>query len=237
MEKVRNFFALVLLSILVLIIPRAAGYFANLFNYSSIDPDGSFAWISVHHIFQAFVFLLIMVLIKKKYHLDFGFHWGDKTTGKIITLRFIKYFTLYNIGSFAILILTNGFQAFQFPLTSSNIIGYMGFQLLLSCPSEELIFRAFAITMFTMLIKRKTITPHISPATLLAAVIFSIAHIGFSFGPFVITYSASQLLLALVLGIFYGICYEKSGSMYYPMIMHSYSNILMVGTTIVLSIV
>jgi len=237
MEKVRNFFAIVLLSTLILFIPRAAGYFASLFDYSSIDPDGSFAWISVHHIFQAFVFLLIMVLLKKKYHFDFGFHWGDKATGKLITLRFIKYFTLYNIGAYAILILTNSFQVFQFPLKSINIIGYMGFQLLLSGPSEELIFRAFAITMFTMLIKGKPIANHISPATLLAAVIFAMAHIGFSFAPFAVTYNASQLLLALVLGIFYGICYEKSGSMYYPMIMHSYSNILMVGTTIVLSLV
>ncbi len=237
MEKARNLIIVILLSFLLLFIPRTAGYFANLFNYSAIDPDGSFAWISVHHIFQAFVFLLIMILLKKKHHLDFGFHWGDKIIGKIITLRFFKYFTFYTIGSFTFLIITNGFQHFQFPLTATNIVGYMGFQLLLSGPSEELIFRAFAITMFSMFLKRKTITHHISSANLLAAVVFAVAHMSFSFNPFGVTYSMSQMLLAFGLGIFYGICYEKSGSMYYPMIMHSFSNVLMVGATIILSFI
>ncbi|WP_422486552.1 CPBP family intramembrane glutamic endopeptidase [Gudongella sp. DL1XJH-153] len=237
MEKARNFIIVILLSFLLLFIPRTADYFANLFDYSTIDPDGSFAWISVHHIFQALIFLLIMIFLKKRYNLNFGLHWGDKTVGKIITLRFFKYFTFYTIGSFTFLILTNGFQHFQFPLTATNIVGYMGFQLLLSGPSEELIFRAFAITMFSLFLKRKTITYNISSANLLAAVVFAMAHMSFTFNPFGMTYSSSQLVLAFGLGIFYGICYEKSGSMYYPMIMHSFSNVLMVGATIVLSFI
>jgi membrane protease YdiL (CAAX protease family) len=235
MENVKNLTLTIATSFFILFVPRAAGFFASLFDYSAIDPDDSFAWISVHHIFQAAVFILIMVLLTKKFNLDFGFKWGEKNIGKMITLKFIKYFTIYTLVSFAILILTNSFQAFQFPLTQKNIAGYMGFQLLLSGPSEELIFRGFAITIFTMLIKGKTISQHISLANLLAAVVFAMAHMGFSFEPFGITYNASQLFLSFVLGIFYGICYEKSGSMYYPMIMHSYSNVIMVGSTIILS--
>lgn len=237
MVKSRNLITVILLSFLLLFIPRVAGLFADLFDYSPIDPDGSFAWISVHHIFQALVFLLIMVLLKKRYGFDFGFHWGDKTIGKTITLRFFKYFTLYTIGSFIFLILTNGFQSFQFPLTATNIFGYLGFQLLLSGPSEELIFRAFAITAFSLLLKGKIISEHLSLANLIAALVFAMAHMSFSFAPFGVTYNMPQLLLAFVLGIFYGICYEKSGSMYYPMIMHSFSNVLMVGLTIALSFI
>ena len=41
----------------------------------------------------------------------------------------------------------------RFPLTPRNIVGQLGFQLLLSGPSEELIFRAFAITMLALMIR------------------------------------------------------------------------------------
>jgi uncharacterized protein len=40
------------LTVLLLGVPRLAGAFADLFDYSAIDPDGAFAWISVHHIAQ-----------------------------------------------------------------------------------------------------------------------------------------------------------------------------------------
>ena len=235
MMILRNLIIVIFLSFLLLFIPKIAGSFAYLFNYATIDPHGAFAWISVHHLFQAAVFIFIMLFLKKKYHLDFGFHWGDKNTGKTITLIFVKYFTIYTVGSFVYLILSNSFQAFQFPLTPNNIVGYLGFQLLLSGPSEELIFRAFAITMFAIFLKRKSIIRPISLANLLAAIVFSAAHISFSFAPFSVAYSPPQLILAFTLGLFYGVCYKKSGSMYYPMIMHSFSNVLMVGTTIALS--
>jgi membrane protease YdiL (CAAX protease family) len=37
------------------------------------------------------------------------------------------------------------------------------------------------------------------------------------------------------LGLFYGVAYERSGSMLYPMIMHSISNVAMVGTLVLAS--
>ena len=237
MRIVKKIFYVAILSVFMLYIPRLAGSFADLFDYSSIDPDGSYAWISIHHIFQALVFLPIMVILGKIYGLDFGFHWGDKLAGRRITLKFFKYFTIYNIGAFAFILLGNGFQPFQFPLTGTNIIGYMSFQLFLSGPSEELIFRAFAITLFALILKSKGFKGHISAANIVAAIVFAMAHMRFSFAPFEVSFVTMQLVLAFVLGIFYGICYEKSGSMYYPMIMHSFSNVLMVGTTIVLSFI
>ncbi len=237
MKVLRNIFFIVILSIFMLYIPRLAGSFADLFDYRSIDPDGAYAWISVHHIFQALVFLPVMVILGKVYGLDFGFHWGDKSVGRKITLKFFLYFTIYNIGAYAFILLANGFEPFQFPLSANNILGYMGFQLFLSGPSEELIFRAFAITLFALVLKSSWIKGHVSAANILAAIIFAMAHMRFSFAPFEVSFITMQLVLAFGLGIFYGICYEKSGSMYYPMMMHSFSNVMMVGTTIILSFI
>jgi len=38
-------------------------------------------------------------------------------------------------------------------------------------------------------------------------------------------------MYSIGLGLFYGVAYERSGSMLYPMIMHSFSNVAMIGVT------
>lgn len=56
-----------------------------------------------------------------------------------------------------------------------------------------------------------------------------IAHIGWSVSPFNIYADPMQLVQSLVFAIFYGKAFEKSGSILYPMLMHSASNVIMVG--------
>ena len=206
---------------------------ADIFNYQSIDPDGSFAWISIHHIVQALIFLLIIIVISTKFKsLEFGFGWGNKEAGKRYVLLFALIFGVGSIVSHLIVVLTSSFQHFPYPLTSTNIIGQMGFQLLLSGPSEELIFRAFAITMLAMVIKGRILGGKISVANIIAAVVFGLAHVNFSLATFEVNYNLLQVIMAVTLGLIYGDCYEKTGSMFYPMMMHSISNIIMVGLTI-----
>jgi membrane protease YdiL (CAAX protease family) len=112
----------------------------------------------------------------------------------------------------------------------------LGFQLLLSGPSEELIFRAFAITMLVPVIRGRFLKGKVSYANLIAALIFGLAHVKFSFAPFAVDYTLYQVLMSVILGLFYGDCYEKTGSVYYPMIMHSVSNIVMVSMTVIASL-
>lgn len=93
MRNIKKIIWVIFLSFILLLVPKIAGLFASLFDYSTIDPNGSYAWISVHHLFQAFVFLFVMILCKRTYQVDFGFHWGDKKIGKAITLKI--YLVLY----------------------------------------------------------------------------------------------------------------------------------------------
>jgi uncharacterized protein len=224
------------LAILLLGVPRLSGVIASLFDYRAIDPDGAYAWISVHHVVQALILLIIMAAISKFKPLDFGFGWGDKKVGTLYVLRFSLFFSIYTAGAFLVLFLTDSFQQFPYPLTATNIIGQMGFQLLLSGPSEELIFRAFAITMLALVITGRAFRATVSYANIIAAAIFGLAHVAFSFAPFAVSYNPSQVILAIVLGLLYGDCYEGTNSMYYPMMMHSISNVVMVGFTIVASL-
>ena len=221
------------LTVLLLGVPRLAGAIAHLFDYQAIDPDGSYAWISVHHIVQAFIFIIIIIATTRYIPLDFGFKWGNKRLGKKYVLLFTMIFGAGSVVTHIATILSGAFQPFQYSLTTTNIFGQMGFQLLLSGPSEELIFRAFAITMLALFIRGRFFKGKISCANLIAAVIFGLAHVGISFDPFSLTYHPFQVILSIILGIVYGDCYEKTGSVLYPIILHSISNVVMVGLTII----
>jgi len=229
---IKNILWVLLLALLLLGVPRLAGLIAGQFDYRAIDPDGAFAWISVHHIAQAAIFILLIVVIRLFKPLKFGFGWGNKTVGLRYVLKFALMFTAGSVVSYLLALLTGSFQAFAYPLTAPNIIGHLGFQLFLSGPSEELIFRAFAITLLSLMIRKRTMNGKVSYVNLIAAVIFGMAHMRFSFSPFSVQFSSFQVILSIVLGFFYGDCYEKTKSMYYPMMMHSISNIAMVGISI-----
>lgn len=56
-----------------------------------------------------------------------------------------------------------------------------------------------------------------------------IAHIGWRIRPFTISADPMQLVQSFLFAIFYGKAFEKSGSNLYPMLMHSVSNVIMVG--------
>jgi uncharacterized protein len=223
------------LTVLLLGIPRLAGLIANAFDYSHVDPDGAFAWISIHHIAQAVIFLVIMAAITHRSGIRFGFGWGDRERGFFWVRLFALIFGGYIVVSLIIVIATGTFQPFPYPLTARNVAGQLGFQLLLSGPSEELIFRAFAITMFSLWIKGRLLKG-LSNANIIAAVIFALAHVGFTFAPFTVSFDPGQLVYSLALGLAYGACYEQSKSMVYPMMMHSMSNVVAVGVSIVVTL-
>ncbi len=222
-----------LLTVLLLGVPRLAGLIADLFDYQVIDPHGAYAWIAVHHIVQALIFLIIILVVNLFKPLDYGFHWGNKTVGRKYVAHFTLIFGAGSLVNHLAAIYLNTFQPFSYPLTATNIVGQLGFQLFLSGPSEELIFRAFAITMLALVVKSRLLKGKVSTANLIAAIIFGMAHMSFSFAPFAVKYSAYQVILSVALGLFYGDCYEKTGSMYYPMMMHSVSNIIMVALTVI----
>jgi len=221
---------------LLLGVPMVAGIIASTLDYSAVDPDGTFAWIIVHHLVQAIIFLVIIVGLRRITPLGFGLTRGNEQVGKQYVRRFTLVFSLCTIVSLAIMLLTKSFQPFHHPLTARNIIGYLGFQLFLSGPSEELIFRAFAMTMLGLVLRGRILSGKVSVVNIAAAVIFGLAHVSFSFAPFQVSYSPMQVLFCIGLGILDGDCYEKSGSVVYPMLMHSISNVITVSATILVTL-
>ncbi len=238
---------IVLMTVLLLGVPRLGGAVADQFDYSAIDPDGVFAWASVRHVVQALIFLGLMLVIRRSTDLRFGFGLGDTEIGLLYVRILSLIFAAYAIGSVLIMLVAGAFTVFPYPLTTRNVLGQLGFQLFLSGPSEELIFRAFAITMLALFVSGplvggdtvvgrgiiKVFGGLITVPNLLAAIIFGLAHVRFTLIPFSATFSTFQVIYAFILGLFYGVCYERSDSVLYPMAMHSITNVVGVGVTVI----
>lgn len=209
---------------------KIGGLIANLFNYQKIDPQNLFAFVSVHHIVQAIIAILIIITLKKMYDINFGFKFGKVKEGVYYVGIFIMLMLIYILISYAIGYYFGIINPYNYPLNLKNILGTLGFQLLLSGPSEEILFRALPISLlFYLFKKRKIFKWGISLETIVASGLFSIAHIQWSLSPFLINMDFYQLIYAFILGVVYGKVYQKTGSVLYPMIMHSLSNVLSVG--------
>ena len=220
---------------------RTGGFVTNLFTYDRIDPYNLFAWVSVHHIVQMIIALAAILILAKAKGIDFGFGLGNVKVGLDHTWNFTIIIAIYVIVVRVVNVVFFSFSVPNFPLNITNVAGTLGFQLLLSGPAEEILFRALPIVVLAYSFKSgKSIkidkklsgveSFEVSPETVIASIFFTIAHIGWTINPFAITHlNIHQLILSFVVGIFYGVAFQKSKSVIYPMAMHSISNVLIVG--------
>lgn len=232
----RTGLSLVVISLLFIfqqIANKIGSFIANSFNYKAIDEYGIFANVSVHHIVQMIIALLVIIILTKKYKIDFGFNVGDKKLGMRYVTVFSVALLIYAIIEYGIGYFSNQILQYDYPLNLKNVLGTLGFQLLLSGTSEEILFRALPIGIITFWIgsnkEMKIAKWNISYEVIVAAALFSIAHIRWTINPFSISMIYLQLIYSFVLGIIYGKVYQESNSVIYPMIMHSISNVIMVG--------
>lgn len=222
----------VILSVFMFIFQQVAsgvgGSIASLFDYSLIDKDNTFMWLSVHHIIQMIIAYMGITYLNRVFHLDFGLKFRKSKVGIKYTAFFILAMLIYVLVMYMARYSPNSITPFSYPLNKTNIIGTLGFLSLLSGVSEEILFRALPITLFSYMLNYdkndKALLVIVSSAAL-----FSIAHIQWTLIPFTIVANWVQLLSTFILGIIYGITFRKTNSIIYPMIMHSMGNVLMVG--------
>ncbi|MDD4493921.1 MAG: CPBP family intramembrane metalloprotease [Eubacteriales bacterium] len=204
---------------------------ADLLPYEGIDPYEAFAWVSVHHITEMLIALGVIMVLSKLLKADFGLSTGDRKKGIKYVVVYTSLFAGVTLVSHILMMLFNMLPVYDFPLSINNVIGTLGFQLLLSGPAEEILYRAIPITMLLYVLgKSVKVKWGITLETIIASFLFAIAHMKLSLIPFTIEANYFQLFYAFVLGIIQGKAYQDSRSILYPIFMHSISNVLMVGT-------
>lgn len=199
---------------------------ASLFDCFAIDKDGIFMSVSVHHIFMALVTLGILCAIQKKINLDFKLKPKKDKRGITYTALFCAAILVYYIVWYVVFgIVLDAIAGYDYELTAVNILGTLGFQLLLSGTAEELVFRALPIGCLRAVCGKNSKFADVA-VLLLSSVLFTIAHINFTLPLSGQWYS---LIYVFVGGLIYGVAYLKSSSIIYPMMMHGVSNFISVG--------
>ena len=228
----RGYFVFVILFVFQVFAGKLGWAVADLFSCETADPNGLFARLSIHHLTQMLISLVAIFIIGKVIQVDFGFHLGDKKTG----LRYLLIFTGAIAGialAYHILMEITGQPITNnFPLNTRNILGTLGFQLLLSGPSEEILYRALPVTLLVFAFgKSISVSKNITLEVVLASLLFAAAHVRWTIAPFSISeLNIFGLVYAFAMGILNGFVYQKSRSIVYPILMHSLSNVFMVGT-------
>ena len=204
---------------------------ADLLPYERFDPYKAFGWISVHHITEMLIALAVIMIISKLLKVDFGFSLGDRKKGTKYVVVYTAIFAGVTFVCHILMLIYNMLPVYDFPLNKNNIFGTLGFQLLLSGPAEEILYRALPITMLEHVLEKSVkVKWGITLETIIASFMFAIAHMKLSLFPFTIEANYFRLFYAFVLGTIQGKIYQDSRSIVYPMFMHSISNVLMVGT-------
>jgi membrane protease YdiL (CAAX protease family) len=221
------FFLLFLLQVLS---GMAGSFVADRIPFEKIDPYDSFARISIHHAVITAISVIVIVLMRKRLKIDFYIQLGDKEKGKRYLGIFLLAFALISVAVHIFMRIFDRLPVYSFPLDKRNVIGTLGFQLLLSGPAEELLYRALPVSLLTYAFGRSIpITKNMTLEVFLASLLFSFAHTRWSLNPPVFEIDFFNVFYAFILGSIQGTVYQKSKSIVYPVLMHSFSNVFMVG--------
>ncbi len=183
----------------------------------------------IHHFGQMILALVFITIILRGRFYDYGFNLKNWR----LSLKYILGFFLIYGGITVLNYLPNFLEgkphSFGFSHTTFNILGWISFQAIMSGTSEEIFFRSLLQTFLTQVWKGsfKIIKLNVPSAAIIAAVIFTFAHVEINLTPFSINYNLLQVIMAFVLGIFYGITYDRTKSLVAPIVTHNYANFIM----------
>lgn len=180
-----------------------------------------------HHLWQLLLALVAIGVLSRGH---WG-RWGLNLRRRSESTRIIKRFTLvygaYFIGiGFVLQWLLFPAPDAPGPLEPGQIAGRLLFGFVLVGISEEVLFRGLIHTALAgawtgAFWWRSWAMP---TAGIIAALIFTLAHVRIDLQPLEVTYSLPQLLMAFVLGLFYSAAYHRTGSLLAPVVCHNLSD-------------
>ena len=232
--KLNKPLTIILAAIALLFVQEFAGKVgsavAYLFSYEKFDPDNVFAWQSVHHLVMLLIGLAVVSVLSRLLKDNFGFQLGDRKKGVRYCILFTVALTVISLMYHIFMHISGRPLTYDFALNLGNVLGTLSFQLLLSGTAEEILYRALPVTVLLHILgKSVRLKWNITLEVILASLLFSIAHIKWSLSPFTVDANISQLIYAFAIGTVQGMAYQESRSVLYPILMHSASNVLMVG--------
>jgi uncharacterized protein len=184
--------------------------------------SGSWLHYVNHHLAQMAIALVLIALLTHGRLRTAGLNLDNvRESARLITTGFFPILLFFLLAGHAFTPLVQGLPPERFAdgVRIADLVGILAFSWVLVGLSEEIVFRGFfqtALARFwrgTMSIFGVTVPV----AGLLAAAIFTIAHISFRS----MSADPRQLVLAFVLGVYYAVVYYRTGSLLAPIVAHN----------------
>lgn len=236
-----NLFKKILLLLFVIIVAEIipygfAKYIDDYFGKFIFQTD-AFGYFIRAFIHRSVQFILVFILLKlmfqdKLSNLGFNF-WNKGLSLKILGYVVISWPIIVFVFFLFSMTYVNGFKSYIFnsyPPSATQMAASLSRDiLLLDAFAEEILYRTFVI----LTLRRywngriKVYNCSVSHATLLSVPIFMLAHVAISIFPFrVISYDPIQLCLTFFTGLLFAVSFEKTQSLFSPIILHGYTNLI-----------
>lgn len=158
-----------------------------------MDADNSFLVITIHHILQGIIALLLIFalsLITRNKPADFGFSTkGIKESIKPVLIFSAVFAIIQIIGTVSFVYICNQPLYLNYKISAYNFTGYFLFEALLSGTSEELLFRSLLLVFVAATVQnfRQGAKKTQIFSVAISCIVFMSCHIGFDIRTFTIT--------------------------------------------------
>jgi membrane protease YdiL (CAAX protease family) len=192
-------------------------------------PDGpTLPWLYNHHLFQLLLALIGIAIVKRFVPADYGLHWpAEKTYIGAAICWGIFFAVLMTLVDYAPQILAHETPSLGYELTAPNVWGWLIFEGVYVGPTEEIPFRALAVTYLaaTMPGRLRWGRFEINWAGVIVALVFALLHASnFMHRPWPI--ALGQQVYAFALGVLYAYWLEKSRSVIAPIVGHNVGDVV-----------
>jgi membrane protease YdiL (CAAX protease family) len=188
------------------------------------SPHGPMLWyLYLHHAFQLLFGLIGIAVVKKYVPADYGLHMPPGPTYFGAALLWgVAFGVIMTLSDYAPNLLAHTTPTLDYKLTTTNVVGWLGFEGIFVGPSEEVPFRALLVTYLaaTMPGRLRLGRFEMNWAGIIVAIMFALLHsTNFATRPF--AEALGQQLYAFALGVLYAYWLEKSRSIVAPIIGHN----------------
>lgn len=193
------------------------------------SPHGSLLpWLYSQHGFQLLWALIAIAIAKRFVPADYGLHWPREKTYIGAAIGWGLFFgVLMTVVDYAPELIAHTKPHLDYPLTRSNVVGWLFFEGVYVGPTEEIPFRALLVTYLaaTMPGKLRIGRFEMNWAGVIVAVIFALLHAA-NFNTRAWPQALGQQFYAFALGVLYAYWLEKSRSVVAPAIGHNVGDVV-----------
>jgi uncharacterized protein len=212
-------------------IPYLAGYLAFCSSkiFGTASPHGpTLPWLYMQHALQCLIALVAIGIAKRYVPADYGLHWPRQKTYILPAVLWGALFGLImTLVDYAPQLIAHHKPDPGFPLTATNVVGWLFFEGVYVGPTEEIPFRALLVTYLaaTMPGRLRLGRFEMNWAGVIVALIFALLH-ATNFNLRAWPVALGQQVYAFALGVLYAFWLEKSKSVVAPIIGHNAGDVV-----------